>query len=50
MINSYMTNVQEEKKEPKKTDPSIDNAGLNMSGHVLIRDKDTKEELVNKRA
>ena len=26
-----------------------DNLGLNMSGHILIRDKETGEELVNKR-
>jgi len=26
-----------------------DHAGLSMSGHILIRDKDTGEELINKR-
>jgi len=28
---------------------NTDNAGINMSGHIVIRDKDTKEELINKR-
>lgn len=27
----------------------VDNAGLNMSGHIIIRDADTKEEFINKR-
>ena len=27
----------------------VDNAGLNMSGHIVIRDAETKEELINKR-
>jgi len=45
-----MSNIQEDEQKSKKDDPVVDNAGLNMSGHILIRDKDTKEELVNKRA
>ena len=44
-----MSQTEENKKEPKNTSP-VDKAGLNMSGHILIRDKDTKEELINKRA
>ena len=28
---------------------SIDNAGLNMNGHIIIRDKETGEEIINKR-
>jgi len=27
----------------------VDNAGIHMSGHIMIRDKKTGEELVNKR-
>jgi hypothetical protein len=28
---------------------TIDNLGLNVSGHIVIKDLDTGEELVNKR-
>ena len=35
-------------KEQKDLQPN-ENAGLNMNGHILIRDKETGEELVNKR-
>jgi len=45
-----MTDTTENNKEPKKSPSATDNAGLNMGSHILIRDKDTKEELVNKRA
>ena len=45
--------MQEDKaKELDNTDEQehvIDNAGLNMSGHIIIRDAETKEELINKR-
>jgi len=34
--------------EQKDLQPN-ENAGLNMNGHILIRDKETGEELVNKR-
>jgi hypothetical protein len=27
----------------------MDNVGIHMSGHIMIRDKETGEELVNKR-
>jgi hypothetical protein len=34
----------------KNEDPKVDdNAGIKMSGHILIRDAETKEEIVNKR-
>jgi hypothetical protein len=36
----------EDKMTPEKPD---DNLGLNMSGHIVIKDKETGEELVNKR-
>ena len=38
--------IKETKKPENKPD---DNMGLNVSGHILIRDAETKEELVNKR-
>ena len=38
--------LKETKKPETKPD---DNMGLNVSGHILIRDAETKEELVNKR-
>ena len=51
MINSCMTSdsKEQEKKDMNKEDQMIDNAGLNMSGHILIKDKESGEELVNKR-
>ena len=36
-------------KEMEQTKPVDENAGLKMSGHILIRDAETKEEFVNKR-
>jgi len=36
-------------KHMDNQDQVVDNAGLNMSGHIVIRDKETKEEIVNKR-
>jgi len=41
-------NLKENEKKPETTRPD-DNMGLNVSGHILIRDKDTGQELVNKR-
>ena len=38
--------IDKTEKQESKVD---DNAGIKMSGHILIRDADTKEELVNKR-
>ena len=38
--------IDKSEKEESKVD---DNAGIKMSGHILIKDKDTGEELVNKR-
>ncbi len=38
--------IDKPEKEESKVD---DNAGIKMSGHILIRDADTGEELVNKR-
>ena len=40
---------EQEKKDMEKEDSIVDNAGLNMSGHILIRDKESGEEIVNKR-
>ena len=38
------------KDKDKIEDPKVDdNAGIKMSGHILIRDAETKEEIVNKR-
>lgn len=37
------------KKEEQKNMKPDENAGINMNGHILIRDKETGEELVNKR-
>ena len=38
------------KDKDKIEEPKVDdNAGIKMSGHILIRDADTKEEIVNKR-
>lgn len=52
MINNSM-NQPENKDTPENmnsqhTTPD-DNAGINVSGHILIRDAETGEELVNKR-
>jgi len=41
--------MQEEKDMKKDNDEIVDEAGLNVSGHILIRDKESGEELVNKR-
>ena len=41
--------MQEEKDMNKDNDEIVDEAGLNVSGHILIRDKESGEELVNKR-
>ena len=50
MINNNMSKEQlkETEKKPETTKPD-DNMGMNVSGHILIRDKDTGQELVNKR-
>lgn len=40
--------LKETEKKPETTKPD-DNMGMNVSGHILIRDKDTGQELVNKR-
>ena len=38
------------KDKDKIEEPKVDdNAGIKMSGHILIRDAETKEEIVNKR-
>lgn len=42
-------NLKENEKKPETTAKPDDNMGLNVSGHILIRDKDTGQELVNKR-
>ena len=43
-------NILMDSTEPKTLEREPDeNAGISMSGHILIRDKDTGEELVNKR-
>lgn len=42
-------NLKENEKKPETTTRPDDNMGLNVSGHILIRDKDTGQELVNKR-
>lgn len=43
-----MEESKEKMNEEKDLQPN-ENAGLNMNGHILIRDKETGEELVNKR-
>lgn len=50
MINKGMSkdNLKETEKKPETAKPD-DNMGMNVSGHILIRDKDTGQELVNKR-
>ena len=51
MINKGMSkdNLKDKEKKPETTAKTDDNMGLNVSGHILIRDKDTGQELVNKR-
>jgi len=51
MINSckMSDSKEQEKGDMKQDDHIVDNAGLNMSGHILIRDKESGEELINKR-
>ena len=44
-----MSESKNEKENMEKDEPMVDNAGLNMRGHILIRDKDSGEEIVNKR-
>ena len=41
--------MKENNEQNIDTSHTIDNAGINVSGHILIRDKDTGEELINKR-
>ena len=41
--------MQEEKDMKQDNENVVDEAGLNVSGHILIRDKESCEELVNKR-
>ena len=41
--------MQEEKDMKQDNENVVDEAGLNVSGHILIRDKESGEELVNKR-
>jgi len=48
MINSVMKQEGEEMKN-KKPEAVDEHAGIGMNGHILIRDKETGEELVNKR-
>ncbi len=40
--------LKETEKKPETSKPD-DKMGMNVSGHILIRDKDTGQELVNKR-
>jgi hypothetical protein len=48
MINSIMDENQKSDDNMKNELPD-DTAGLKMSGHILVRDKETGEEIVNKR-
>ena len=48
MINSVMKTEGEEMKEEKEQAVN-EHAGIGMNGHILIRDKETGEEIVNKR-
>ena len=41
--------MQEENDMKQDNEKIVDEAGLNVSGHILIRDKESGEELVNKR-
>lgn len=45
---SEQDNKQDEKMNSPQTKPD-ENMGINVSGHILIRDKETGQELVNKR-
>jgi hypothetical protein len=47
---SNSSNLQnEQNKNMEKKRSADENAGIKMSGHILIRDAETKEEIVNKR-
>lgn len=48
MINSVMKQEGEEMKQEKEQAVN-EHAGIGMNGHILIRDKETGEEIVNKR-
>ena len=48
MINSVMKQEGEEMKQENEQAVK-EHAGIGMNGHILIRDKETGEELVNKR-
>lgn len=48
MINSVMKQQGEEMKN-EKPETVDEHAGIGMNGHILIRDKETGEEIVNKR-
>lgn len=41
--------TKEDQKEMDSAEKPNENMGLNVSGHILIRDKDTGEEIINKR-
>ena len=43
-----VSNDKAEKEMKQASKPVDENAGIKMSGHILIRDADTKEEFVNK--
>lgn len=43
-------NKQEKDNMPKNKDKPDENMGLNVTGHILIRDKDTGQTIVDKRA
>jgi len=47
MINKE--NEKEQKPEPSKETGFVDTARMDVQAHIIIRDKDTKETLVNKR-
>ena len=50
MINSNMKqDTKEENKMQESNVKTDEHAGLNLSGHILIRDTETGEELINKR-
>ena len=48
MINKE-NNDKEEKPEPKKEAGFVDTARMDVQCHLVIKDKDTGEVLVNKR-
>ena len=48
MINKE-NNDKEEKPEPKKESGFVDTARMDVQCHLVIKDKDTGEVLVNKR-